>query len=142
MTLTYFLILLFHLLIILQFVLINPSWLSQIIGFFNILVFFILVHFKFHLFIILTAQTYFLLIFKLILALFIICLLSPDLLLILLLISLIFRLHSLIHLFLYLSNYCLFFEPLFLNFMEDGVYLLAIKAIFILFLAVIQMIIA
>lgn len=144
MTSAYFLVLLFHLLIILLFVSINPSLLLQIIGFFDIQVFFILVQTEFHLFdfIILTAQSFFLLIFILTITLFIICLLSHDLILILLLISLIYRLNLIIHQFLNLLNYCLFFELLFLNFKEDGVYLLIIKAIFILFLATIQMIIA
>lgn len=144
MTSAYFLILLFHLLIILLFASINPSLLLQIIGFFDIQVFFILVQFEFHLFdfIILTAQSFFLLIFILNITLFIICLLSHDLILILLLASLIYRLNLLIHQFLNLLNYCSFFELLFLNFKEDGVYLLITKAIFILFLATIQMIIA
>jgi hypothetical protein len=144
MTLTYFLILLFHLLIKWLFVSINPFWLLQITSSFSILIFFILVHSKFHLFdfIILMVQPFFLLIFILIIALFIICLLGHDLILILLLINLIFHLYLLIHQVLNLSNYCLFFELLFSNFMEDGVYLLIVEAIFILFLAIIQMIVA
>ena len=129
MILTYFLIQLFHLLIIMLFALINPFLLLQIVSFFDILVFFILVHFKFPLFktfIIFMAQGFFLLVPILILALFIICLQGHDLVLILLLINLTFRWNSLIHLVLNLLNYCLFFELLFLNFMEDEVYLLVI----------------
>ena len=142
MTSFYFLIQLFHLLIRLLFVSTNPSLLLQITDFFDILVFLILIRFEFHLFIILTAHSFFLLISILILVLFIICLLDHDLFLILLLINLFFHFNSLNHLILNLLNYCLFFEPLFLNFKEDGVYLLVIEVIFILFLAIIQMIIA
>jgi hypothetical protein len=133
-----------YFLIKLLFASINPSSLLQIISFFDIQVFFILVQSESHLFdfIILTAQSFFHLIFILIIALFIICLLSHDLILILLLVNLIFRLNLLIHQFLDLLNYCSFFELLFLDFKEDVVYLLIIKAIFILFLAIIQMIIA
>lgn len=74
------------------FALINPFLLLQIVSFFDILVFFILVHFEFRLFIIMfMARGFFLLVFILILALFIICLQGHDLVLILLLMNLTFR---------------------------------------------------